>query len=202
MTTISVVVPNITGREDLLDRCRAAYKQHSDGVRVEWIVAKDQGGAGHAWNAGASQATGDYLHLTCDDMLPHAGWADVAISAAEQGVYPAPRILKADGELQNCGTLGSGMMLGEVVDGTPVNASELPFLSRDLWQPGMVVTGHYYSDDWMGVWARHQGLSVEVRRDYLFTHLEGRVGRERVAGRPAMEDRDRVMRAATDLYAV
>lgn len=195
---ISVVVPTLTGREDLEEQTRVAYKATSSGTEIEWILVKDKGVAGEAWNVGADLASGDFLLLGCDDMVPHSGWLETAVTAAEEGVYPAPRILNTDGGLQNCGTFGGGMTLGELRDGAPVTVSEIPFFPREWWTKDMCLPIHYYSDDWLAFLARDSGLRVEVRRDYCFTHLGGTIGRERVTGRKAMEDRADFLIAVTD----
>lgn len=192
---ISVVVPCVDGREPLLEQTRQAYAQHSTGHELEWIVVKNRPDAGTAWNEGAALATGDYLHLTCDDMAPHPGWADVATLAADDGVFPSPRLLNLDGSLHSCGTLGGGLTLPECRDGFPALASPLPFVRREWWTPDACLAVHYYADDWLGFLARASGLRVEVRRGYLFTHLEGTVGRQRMVDR-AMTDRQTFLDAA------
>lgn len=199
MTVVSVVVPTLSGREDVEAQTRAAFKATTEGVDIEWILVKDKGVCGEAWNAGADLATGDYLMLACDDMVPHPGWLDVAITAADAGVFPAPRIITSDGELQNCGSFGGGMVLGECPDGAPVSISELPFFPRSWWMQNMCLPVHYYSDDWMGLLARDAGFRVEVRRGYCFTHLGCTVGRDGVVGVKAMEDRAHFLWAATEL---
>ena len=198
MTVVSVVVPTLTGREDLEEQARAAFKETCKGTEIEWILVKDKGVAGEAWNAGADLATGDFLMLACDDMVPHSGWLEAAVTAASEGVYPAPRIVNVDGALQNCGTFGGGMTLGELRDGASVPVSEIPFVKREWWQKDACLPIHYYSDDWLGFLARESGLRVEVRRDYCFTHLGGTVGRDLVVGRKAMEDRADFLIAVTE----
>lgn len=68
---ISVVIPTVAGREHSLERCLAAYRATAD---VELIVLADRQTCGVAWQEGIEQATGDYLHLSADDLEPHPGW--------------------------------------------------------------------------------------------------------------------------------
>lgn len=122
----------------------------------------------------------DYLHLSADDVLPASTWAAAAIEAIEDGVYPSPRLLKEDGSLESCGTLGGGMWLPEVEDGAPAQASGVPFLPFEMWeQIKPLPKVHYYADDFVAYMARRAGLIPRVVRDYCFTHLDGQLGRSR-----------------------
>lgn len=186
---ISVVVPTISGREALLDETVEALEDTSP-YELEIITPRGYGTCGEAWNAGAELAAGDYLMLTADDMLPHAGWVQAAMDAANTGVYPAPWIVNQDGSTECCGTLGSGLLLNaEARDGLPVCNSPVPFMRREDWQElGPTIPAHCYSDDYLGYRARLAGLKVEVRRAYKFTHLDGQVGHSPLVQR-SMYDR-------------
>jgi glycosyltransferase involved in cell wall biosynthesis len=185
---ISVVIPTIRGREDLLEQTMHAFEQTATDT-IEFVIPRGRPTCGEAWNAGAAKATGDYLLLAADDMAPHEGWAPAALAAADDGVYPAPWILRVDGSTECCGTLGSGLLLDENArDGLPVCNSPVPFLRRELWdQIGPAIPAHCYSDDYLAYRARLAGLAVEVRRDYLFTHLDGQVGHQPLIQRAAAD---------------
>jgi hypothetical protein len=189
--SISVVIPTITGREGLLEQTIAAFEDTTD-ADLEFIIPTGHPTCGEAWNAGAAEATGACLMLAADDMVPHEGWSTAAISAMNRGVYPAPWIVNLDGSTECCGTLGSGTLLNaNARDGLPCNNSPVPFMRRDMWpEIGPSITAHCYSDDYLAYRARLAGLSVEVRRAYKFTHLDGQVGH-----RPLVErsGRDRLM---------
>ena len=179
---ISVVIPTIPGREHLLEQTISRFEQSAD---VEIIVAANHPSCGQAWNAGAEQATGEFLLLGADDLTPDDGWAEAAMNAAARGVYPAPWIVRRDGSTECCGTLGSGLLLTDQArDGLPVCSSPVPFMRREMWEHvGPSLPGHYYSDDWLGYRARLAGLSVQVRRGYRFTHLDGQAGHARLVAR-------------------
>ena len=198
MPDISIVVPTVTGREDLLTLTKAAFAETSGNHTLEWIVLKDRGGCGAAWQEGAQLATGRYLLLHADDMVPHTGWADHAIRAAKHGRLPSPRILNPDGSVQNCGTMGGGMLLGDCAEGTPCNAAPLLFFDRKMW-PGIGPCPpiHYYSDDLLSHRARCAGLTVVVWPGFCFTHLEGTVGRPAMVDR-AMKDRAEYLRLVAE----
>ena len=185
---ISAVIPTIPGREDLLEQTIASLEQTTPDT-LELIIPRGHRTCGEAWNAGAPRATGDYVLLTADDMTAHDGWAAAAAAAADDGVYPAPWILRVDGSTECCGTLGSGLLLTEDArDGLPVCNSPVPFLRRDLWeQVGPAIPAHCYSDDYLAYRARLAGLRVEVRREYRFTHLDGQVGHAPLVTRVAAD---------------
>lgn len=186
---ITVVIPTIRGREDMFDRTVDAFEDTTD-EKLQFVVVRDRPTCGEAWNDGAELAGGDYLMLAADDMLPHDGWAETAIQAAEGRVYPAPWIKRVDGSTECCGTLGSGLLLDDRArDGLPVCNSPVPFMRRELWlSVGPAIPAHCYSDDYLAYRARLAGLSVEVRRGYVFTHLDGQVGHRPIVAR-AMADR-------------
>jgi hypothetical protein len=196
---ISVVVPTISGRESLLDETVEALEDTAP-CELEIITPRGYRTCGEAWNAGAELATGEFLMLTADDMLPHAGWTQAALSAVDEGVYPAPWIVRRDGSTECCGTLGSGLLLtAEARDGLPVCNSPVPFMRLEDWQRvGPAIPAHCYSDDFLGYRARLAGLSVEVRRAYKFTHLDGQVGHAPLVAR-AWKDRQLFAEAVSRL---
>lgn len=179
MTTVSVVIPTIRGREDVYGLTVEAFRATAPAGALELITVRDRPVLGAAWTDGAAAATGDYVMLAADDVLPQDGWMDAAIQAADDGVYPSPRITNPDGRLHSCGTMGGGMLLPECATGTPCGSSPFPFLRREVWtQVGPALPIHYYGDDYLAARARMVGLSVEVVRGYHLVHLEGTVGRQ------------------------
>lgn len=193
---ISVVIPTIDGREDLFDRTLAAYKQHKD---LELIAPRNFSSIGEAWAAGAERATGDFIHLSADDVIPSDGAIGAGVRLASSGKYPSPRLLNADGSLHSCGTMGGGMLLPECATDTPCNASPFPFF-RAQYKDALLKDFppiHYYADDLLAHRARVAGLSTVVSREYEFTHLEGTVGRDAVARR-AMADRQIFLEAVCE----
>jgi len=187
---VSVVIPTIQGRGILFDKTRAAYEATKpDSVEYEVIVVRDCTTIGEAWRLGAAAATGDWVHLSADDVLPHEGWFQAALDSACRMEYPSPRLENKDGSLHSCGTMGGGMLLPECPDGTRCNGSPFPFFRADYLTEllGGFPSIHYYADDLLAQRASAIGLSATVCRDYCFTHLEGTHGRAQVAAR-AMAD--------------
>lgn len=186
---VSVVIPTIDGRESLFEQTVAAYRQLQS-VELEIIAPRGFSSIGEAWVKGAAKATGQFIHLSADDVIPHAGWFSAALRAANALKYPSPRLLNVDGSLHSCGTMGGGMLLPECADGTRCNSSPFPFFRAEHTEAliGSLPPIHYYADDLLAARACSLGLVPTVCRDYCFTHLEGIVGRAEVAAR-AMADR-------------
>ena len=169
---ISVVVPTITGREDHYARCVAAYER-TLGDWLDLITVKDQPTCGVAWNIGAAQAKGDYIHFSADDLEPHDGWDIHALKAADSGWFPAPRIVNPNGDLDYCGIHGF-----EMDEGSKVDMSVIPFMSAKVWEDiGPSLPIHYFSDNYLSFRAKQAGLEVRVARGFAFTHHWADVGR-------------------------
>ena len=137
---ISIIIPTVPGREDHYDRCVDAYLHRTAAGAFEFITERDHATVGLAWQAGAEKATGDYIHLTCDDLEPLDGWDRAAVTASDAGIVPAPRVTDArTGELQSWPSWGR-----EHEDGTDAGFSAIPFLSRAMWEVVRpLFTGHY-----------------------------------------------------------
>ncbi len=186
---IQVIIPTIKGREATCERCVAAYKEQG----AEILLVKGARTCGEGWAHGLKSAIGDVIMLGLDDFLPHDDALEAGVEAAERGIYPAPRILKGNGELESCGTLGGAQHFGECPDGTLSYMSSVPIALDEMWKLiGEPLPIHYYVDDALGYQARKASIRCEVVRDYAFTHLEERHGTHRVVNR-AMEDRQRML---------
>jgi len=169
---ISVVIPTITGRENSLARTIAAYN-FTTNAKIEWLIYKDRPTCGIAWNEGIAEATGDYIHLSADDLEPQPGWYEAAWSKINHGFLPAPRILKPDGTLESCGWDDQ-----ERPDGTPEEFSRIPFAPKEwFWEMGPMLETHYMGDYYFGALGRRIGILTVIARDYLFIHHHEMTGR-------------------------
>jgi hypothetical protein len=172
-TTISVIVPTITGREYYLDRCREAYRKTTKWTEYEFIVLKNYPTCGMAWNVGIKQAKGAYIHLSADDLEPHFGWWQAAVQLVEQGVIPCPRILNSDGTLQSCGSDNT-----EQETGTPSDVARVPFLTREMAEALYpIFENQYCGDYWITREALRWGWPTVVVREMFFTHHRASEGR-------------------------
>lgn len=204
---VSIILPTIAGREDLLAVTREAYEQTVQG-EAEIIVVRERPTIGEAWNAGAAEAEGEFLLLGADDLVPFPGAVEAAIDAASEmgdsasgGIYPVPWITRPDGSTEARGSMGGGMLLGsEAPEGTVCNSSPIPFFARSAWKAaGPSIHAHYYADDYLGWRARVVGLDVRLVGAYHFQHLEGTVGRPAVQAR-AVADRNLYLQTVTGIH--
>lgn len=182
---ISVIIPTIQGREDLLVKCLASYEKTlasytALGGNHELIVVGDKPTCGAAWNEGAARAKGDYLHFTADDIEALPGWWQGALSVANgvnqfaTGDLPAPLVFNPDGSVQSCG--GSWEQVEP--DGAVTEFTRVPFLTRNQWERvGPVPPVHYYSDNYVSAKARRLGIETRVCHRYQLVHHMSPVGR-------------------------
>jgi hypothetical protein len=163
---ISIVIPTIPGREEHYERCARAYSERTT-ARYELITEYDHPTVGLAWQAGASRAKGDYVHLTCDDLEPLHGWDKAAMAVADHEAIPAPRVTDArTGALQCRPQWGQ-----ETPEGTDTGITIVPFLSREQWEAVQpLFTGHYFTDDFISDRARAQGWISVMCNGYAFKH--------------------------------
>lgn len=169
---ITVVVPTIAGREDHYRRCVEAYETRSRHP-LQIVTVADRPTCGIAWNEGAAQAAGDFLHFTADDLEPLAGWDDAAVAAVGAGMYPAARIDRPDGTTRwyGCNTTATD-------DGSPVRAGWVPFMTAAMWQRiGPSLDTHYGTDDWLSWRAAMEGFPNVYVSGFAFVHHHAMPGR-------------------------
>lgn len=165
---ISVIVPTVDGREDHLERCVTAYHTLAPGnYQLELLIERNHRSCGLAWQAGAERSrTGDFIHLTDDDIEPRPDWHAPAIEAVERGFIPAPQVYDPNGYPQSHPCVGS-----VAPDWTPVHMSALPFCSRQQWEKiTPLMTSHYFTDDFFSFRANQAGWMPRLRIGYAFTH--------------------------------
>lgn len=191
----SVVVPSIKGREHWLEQCVSAYEQTTPGVEV--IVVMDEASCGEAWEKGAQQATGEYVHLTADDLTPQPGWFHAACEAADQGAIPIAHVLTAqgaDGAWLEASVMGTmSYLLGDRMTRNVL----VPFFSRELFDAdedgdSWIIPIHYGSDDWVTFLADRRGVPMLDAPGYRFGHgaaEEGRLHSSRTVDIPILCDR-------------
>ena len=169
---ISVIVPTIDGREDYLNETLQAYRDTTPDVQL--IVVRNKPVVGVAWNVGSLQATGDYIHLTADDIIPHEGWWQAGCPVCDAWNLPAPLIYNTDGSVQSCGEYGMALY----DDGTEYEFSRIPLMSMKQWELiRPVVPLHYYTDNWISYKGKLNGMKVLVTKQFCFTHHLAPIGR-------------------------
>jgi hypothetical protein len=175
---LAIVVPTVDGREADLDRCIAGYAATAPDAKV--YVERNYPTCGAAWNAGAAKAEldgFDYLHLTADDLEPHAGWLEVAVETVDKDHIPAPLVYNPDGNLQSAGLAGLGCYTGPHEDWQLIEGTTVPFLTRKMWNAIGMINVHYCTDLWVSVIGRKRGWETAIRTGMVFTHYNSEPGR-------------------------
>lgn len=170
MTTISVIVPTIEGREDHFERFKESYARTlaDDGIKLDLCVGYGLETCGLGWHVAAQEAQGDYLHFTCDDIEPQPGWGPAGINALGRKIIPAPRMVNAGtGNLESFPQWGA-----EHADGTYAGMSCLPMITREMWETVVppLLTCHYFTDNWISYRAAMAGYDAKVINAYGFKH--------------------------------
>lgn len=174
---IHIVIPTIQGREGIYHTSRASYSARTEAEHSIY-VAHDLPTCGEAWNLGWQEVRrvgqpGDYVHLTCDDILPEPGWDAAARRVADTGKLPACKLLYPDGRVCYWGD-----SFHPIPDMTPVARATIMFFPWELAQKVMpCIPVHYFSDDWLSWAAAMEGYPAAYAEGYTFTHLWAQHGR-------------------------
>lgn len=192
---VSVVIPTVDGREEYLDRCIRGYEERTD-AEVELLIVRNRWSGGEAWQIGSQEATGDYLHLTNDDIIPGEGWLGDCVEAVRRGMVPVVVCVTASSAVHDDELMPlPGNPLNEHAthfEGRPKvqrpwhvadreNASEypsLPFCSMEQWRAiGPMIPTQYGTDKWFGQRAWDAGFA-NVCVPSVFYHFAAGVGRD------------------------
>ena len=163
---ISIVIPTVTGREE---NYRTGFKAYIDTTKhlgdIEILTYANRETCGIAWQEGAEKFIGDYLHFTADDLIPHDGWADAAMKAADDGIIPMPTIYGPSGAIEELGP-------------ATVGCTRIPFCTREQWEKiGPMIPAHYYTDNYFSERAKRAGYLLQEVPEYAFTHTWAQPGR-------------------------
>jgi len=192
---ISVVIPTVDGREEYLARAEEGYRTRTD-AEVEMIVVQNMWSGGMAWQAGAERATGDFLHLTNDDIVPGEDWLRDCVECVEDGNVPVVLVANASPEIhdENLMPLPGNPINDQTshFEGHPKvqkpghvasqnNQSEypsLPFCSMEQWKSiGPMIPTQYATDKWFG-WRAWKAGFPNVCVASIFYHFAAFVGRD------------------------
>lgn len=179
MTGVSILIPTVRGREDLLRLCVDAYLRNTDHggqVDLEFIILRDRPTCGQGWQQAAERATGNFLHFSNDDIVPQPGWLAPLLEVAEHGHVAAPWIQHGSWG----GFYGAAPELGQEMDWEPVNHSAMPFMSRHAFvRIGPIIATHYGVDNWIAERVRADGRQVIGRRSSVIQHFNIQIGRQK-----------------------
>lgn len=200
MTSFSVqaIVPTVPGREASLDRLAESLLLTAPEVEVVPILNSKTCGWG--WDQGMQASDADYLLLACDDQeFVRPGWLPLVVETVDAGQLPCPRVWFADGRIESQGGDMSAphhLINRPQRDGTAVDYTTIPFMSRDQAQAiGMLPDLHYCTDVWVSYRWRQLGGDTVLRQGYDVVHHHESVGRGAGMGQAERDQMDeRAMR--------
>lgn len=180
-SSVDIVVPTVTGREESLERCLASYEKHTAKGTFNFIVIRDEDTCGVAWSKGMELSTAPYVHLSCDDLeLREDGWLDACRESTDEGFLPCPVVYRPDNTLESCGgDMNSGSnLIGHMQDDKTVcDFTTVPFMNREQADAIGMIGAHYKSDVYVSHRGRALGYETHVRSAYAFTHYSEAVKR-------------------------
>lgn len=181
---LDIIIPTVTGREESLARCIAAYQART--ITPHQIrVYKDFPTCGEAWRVGAEQAKVKYLHLAADDLEPHYGWDTAAFEILADQAIPCPIVYEPDGvtvQSTHGVSCQHGISTTPMDHGVPVGFTTVPLIKREWWPQIGMPNLHYCSDAWVSVKARAVGIPTLACPAMRFTHHNEAPGRGAAAG--------------------
>jgi uncharacterized protein (DUF736 family) len=181
---IDVVIPTIPERKESLERlvrslARTVSIKGKGGPALHVIENSPTCGAG--WREGLEQLQGDYVLLACDDQeFLTPGWDALCRRTVDEGALPCPRIWGPDGSIESQG--GDMAEPHHTIrrpqrDGTPVDYTTIPFLSR-VWAEAIGMGDwHYCTDVWVSYRGRQLGLETVLRHGFDVRHHWEMAGR-------------------------
>ena len=171
---IDLIIPTVTGREDTLTRCIESYERNTAKDVLTFIVVKDEPTCGAAWKKGLGLSTAPYVALSCDDLeMTSPTWAGVACETVDRGELPCPIVRRPDGSLESCGgdmNAPACLISHMQEDGTVVDFTPVPFMSREQADAISMLEIHYGSDVWVSHRGRQLGYETTVTWGYEFVH--------------------------------
>lgn len=176
---VAICIPTVTGREESFQRAVDAYTETTAGSEhdVFLIYVKDE----PTWGAGIEKCVQtilgqghehDALHFSADDLVPEAGWLEAAVETIEAGMCPAP-VLDTDGVIHygHPPTPDSG-------DWKTTHTSVIPTIKAEWWSHiDPMFVAHYYTDDYISLKLRMNGIESVGRTGYRFLHHHESVAR-------------------------
>lgn len=176
--SVSVIIPTVAGRDDILERVLGAYRA-TDGVS-EVVVEYNNPTCGVAWQKASQAVDGDYVLFGADDLEPLPGWLPPLIEACEAGMVPCPVVLEPDGvTVQSAGATGWDLTKTVPADWGETGWTTVPFIRRDWMDAVLPIPPiHYCTDTWFSAKLQlERGLPTVVRNDSRFVHHNALPGR-------------------------
>lgn len=177
--SVLIVIPTVTGRESFLAKCTEAYEATIKNQDHYWHIGTNYSTCGEVWNDGAAFARErgiDYVHMTADDLIPHAGWYETAVeTVAIQKFLPCAKVFNPDGTVQV-----QGGWHQEFGDWEETGGGSVPFCRTEDWID--IPNIHYWSDNAYDYAQNYINKKKFVARtNYAFTHHTAQVGRKEMS---------------------
>jgi len=163
MTVLSVLIPTVGGREDMLHQVKTACEQTVPGCEVLVVY-------GFSWGEGLNQlatvAKGDYWSCCCDDTVPLPGWFDAGRARLDAGMEPASRYFNADGTPLHA--------IDDAPDGLPIGWCRSFLITPQMYD----AVGPFIDATWYADWDYSErlvaaGWPIVATDGFAFTHLHG-----------------------------
>lgn len=162
--TLSILIPTVGGRDEMLMRVIAAHREQHPDARILPL-------GGYSWGEGLNQlatiAFGDYWLCGCDDILPHAGWFEPARAMLDSGLTPATRYFDSDGAPLRYGT-------DDAPHGERIDWCRSFLLTRAIFEEvGPFIDTTWWADINYSERLRASGREITACDGFSFTHLDG-----------------------------
>lgn len=178
---IDVIIPTVTGREETLARLLDSYERNTAPDVLTFIIIKDEETCGGAWKKGMALSTAPYLALACDDLeVASPTWAGACCEVVDRGELPCPIVRRPDGSIESCGgdmNAPACLISDMQPDGTVVDFTPVPFMSREQAGAISMLEIHYGSDVWVSHRGRQLGYETTVAHGYEFVHHHSNIKR-------------------------
>lgn len=164
---VSVLIPTLPARADLLARVSKRFRETLHDVGVEILTVE-----GCSWGEGlnvlAEQARGQYWSCACDDTEPSDPiWFSAARAMLDSGLTPASRYFNVAGEPLRPGT-------DDAPHGTPIAWCRSFLLTPAIFREvGPFLDATWWTDIQYSERLHAAGRPVTACEHYSFTHLDG-----------------------------
>lgn len=161
---VSILIPTVGGRDELLAQVAAAFRETVPGCEVMRV-------GGHSWGAGLNHlalfAKGSYWLTACDDILPEPGWFEPARAMVDQGLTPATRYFNLEGQPLRPGT-------DDAPHGAPIDWCRSFLLTPAIFEEvGEFMDATWWADIDYSERLSASGRPVTACDGFRFTHLDG-----------------------------
>lgn len=161
MPLISVIIPTIPGREELLRACLASFTEHTPSELLHRVIIPNSPSCGEGWTRGVEKARGDYLLLAADDVEAWPGWYEGACRP-----FTCPVLYWPNGTLQGAGGHHRTFTNGQ----TAANVA-FPLIQREVWDAVQPIPPlNHFCDIWITEEAQRHGYSPIVDWRCRLTH--------------------------------